>query len=159
MCMLEYGAGVQANGCGRSNIERFFTPWLRNAHQQGRVLHQGAVYALPFVPEYPGAWRWERGLVQQGGPLQMRNQQRDLQLPHVVQRAVFKQAQTKVRPHARTQYLGRAQGCRTLQGQYLLEAQGACAAQDGACVAGVLNAVEDDGMAVRIQIACGLQKR
>ncbi len=75
-------------------------------------------------------------LVRAGG------QQRQLQRQHIGRRGRFDQAQRKVRPHAGAQHLGRPQRRRALERQHLLEPEGGGAAQDGADVAGVLQAVQ-----------------
>ena len=64
-----------------------------------------------------------------------------------------------MRSHACTQHFGRPQSRRALQGHDLLEAQCTGAAQNGADIARILNAIKNHGVAARVHIVRRLQQR
>ena len=65
---------MQANGSGGGYVEGFFTTGLGDAQQQVRHVCQCGLYALAFVPQYPGAGMWQGGLMQHLLALQVGDQ-------------------------------------------------------------------------------------
>ena len=67
------------------------------------------------------------------------------------------QLQAEMRAHASAQHLGRPQGRRTLERQHLAEAHGPRSPQNGADIAGILNAIQNDRIGRGIHISAMLQ--
>ena len=143
--------GIQANRCGGGHVERLFSARLGDAHQQMGALGDCSLHALPFVPQHPGAGVGQHSLVQQLLALQVRDKQGHLQTVQSIRRQAFKQTQAKMRAHARTQHLVRPQRRRAFERKHLPKAQGTGAAQNGANIACILNAVENDGVGLGVK--------